>query len=342
MSELKFKETFKSCENITLKHTKLNESNVGRVWKNLKLSKIVTLDLSSNEFKTLHVEEGFKTFCLFEGFKSLIVLNISHNPIDSIHPNVFAGLVSLVHLNLSNTDIGKDHHFRCIKNLPTLKHLDVSGHQVYDLSLVRFAKTIGVALLHLTYLDIRSLNSPKSNQLSHTELKVIEKQFPKLTTYNGVDIKKAKNVKRESSIETIKNRTSVNNSVFFKEINNKLEQNMKEIVIPGFSNKENCGSNNLSQETKYVDKHIYNNQNISCFSPHKEKTERNKSMNKSVDFADINDNCKGEQFSSLHEYLYKRKGCDKNVSQFTFKKSDKPDKSKGKYLADLIDRKLTF
>lgn len=342
MSEQKFKETFQNAENISIKNAKLDETAVGRIWRNLRLSKIITLDLSHNEFKSLHISEGFKTLCLFEGFKNLLVLNLSHNPIENIHPNVFAGLSSLVHLNLSHTHINKDHYFRCIKNLPNLKHLDISGHQVFDMGLVRFSKTVGISFSQLTDLDIRPLNSSKPVQLSQAERMIIEKQFPMLKTFNGVSVKKTKVTKRENSTETVKNRISVNSSIFFKQLNSKLEQSKKELLNGSFNDKENKGSIVSLREPSTADKHIMISQNDSCLTPMKDRVERDRSVNKSADLSDMSDIDVDRQFNSLHEYMVKRKGVEKNLSQFTFKKSDDPEKSKPRYIAEMIDKKLKF
>lgn len=342
MSELKFKESFRTCENITLKQVKLNENNVGLVWNNLKISKIITLDLSKNEFRSLHIDEGAKTMSIFEGFKNLIVLNLSQNPIENLHPNVFANLGKLVHLNLSYTNISKDHYFRCIKNLINLSHLDISGHKVHELTLTRFTKTIGAKFNNLVYLDIRPFNCPKTTKLTPNEWRIIEKHFPNLVTFNGIELKKIKDKTREKSTETVKNYTPVNHSVFFKEINNKIEQNIKELVVKDVDNKEKRGSNISFHDTKPDARTAFYGQSNSCFSPYKRLQKRDRSLNKSADYCDIDTTDLKDQYGSLHEFLNRRKVIDRNISQFTFKKCDQPDKISGKYIADMIDKKLNF
>lgn len=340
MAEQKFKDMFKSAENVTLKHMKLNEANAGAVWRNLKLTKIISLDVSHNEFKTLHIDEGFKTLCLFEGFRNLVVLNLSNNPIDHVHPNAFCGLSSLVHLNMSNTGISKDHHFRCVRNLPSVKNLDLSNHLVYDMSLTRFAKTVGTPLNKLEHLDIRPLNCPKMQAISANDAKIIEKYYPCLKTYNGLIITKPKIHKRNTSTETVKHRTVVNQSTFFRNINNKLDLKMREMVVSTPIKKDNKFDNVSDKENISTDRIVFNDRNSACISPRKEKQENACTPNKSIDFSDMSAHDQ-KNICTLREFFNKKIAVYKAGSLFTFRKCDQPDESKV-ILPSMIDKKLNF
>ena len=227
MKAFQQKNLYKEEEIIELKKSKLNEKIILKnIWPKIYMQNIKYLDLSSNKIKNIFFFINNKAFCIFEGFESLEYLDLSKNPIKETHAKNFGSLKNLKTLKLTNTEISKEHYFRCIKKLDILENLTLKYHKVFKLTLKGLTKQIGKKL-SLTSLDWRFINE-KQNLLLQKENKIIITYFPNIKTYNGKSIssliKKSNQLKVEKKY--LKNRRTPN-LMSRKSIFNKFQKNLQ-------------------------------------------------------------------------------------------------------------------
>ena len=202
---LKHKKLY-DTKDICLKNSPMNEDNIDELWDLVRITQIETLDLSYNNFGRLYKEVGNKVFCLFDGLKNLKRLDLSHNKISLTHPNILNTMPRLIHLNLSENAFSNERHLRFIRNLKTLKELDISGHQMFTMSIASFVKILGGGLPELVTLDIRA--SKTKSEITGTNKKnllkkLLKKYFPKLKKYNGQDLESEDRVTKKKACPSL-------------------------------------------------------------------------------------------------------------------------------------------
>lgn len=137
-----------------------------------------------NSLESLHLQNNSLTLLtpqLFSGLKNLLMLNLSHNALDSLYFNedTFKGLLKLKVLDLSRnrlTNIGQD----TFKSLPSLQVLDLSFNQLSvvngNLGLQPSLRLL--ALSHNAIEDVHQdaladLNQLNSLSLDHNKIRVL-------------------------------------------------------------------------------------------------------------------------------------------------------------------------
>jgi Leucine-rich repeat (LRR) protein len=133
---------------LTLRGNEISEIIPG-TFQNI--SRLGYLDLSYNRIEQLESD-------VFSGLVDLEYIDLVGNKLQFLHPHTFVRLPNLLTLNLSNNSalqIPTDRHFI---NSHSLKHLGISGCNVFSVSVETFANVSALEWLDLSENRIRSLD----------------------------------------------------------------------------------------------------------------------------------------------------------------------------------------
>ena len=128
---------------------------------------------------------------LFRGLDRLRIINLEYNRLSCLHPNIFANLVRVEEIDLSNNDlkaVDKDlfricHDEYCvIQPFNQLQHLDLSSNQIETLHPQLFSKLAKLEYLSLANNLLKSLEPPVFHEL--VSLSFLYLQYNQLSTFN--------------------------------------------------------------------------------------------------------------------------------------------------------------
>ena len=177
--------TLISLEILTLVERKLTKEELPAVLKKTDLQTLKHLDLSHNHINQLHREIGSRFFGILEGMPLLEELNLSNNPILSLHLNAFSGLINLKILILENSNLSKDSDLRAFRSLKNLIVLSFKNHLIHSLTHNQVQKSIGPEPFYfLRVLDFRAVSCRQFEKTEKDE-SIVQTNYPNLRVLNG-------------------------------------------------------------------------------------------------------------------------------------------------------------